>query len=138
MTWVVVESYSYPYEAQIAKSQLDAAGIVARIENEHMVNMNWLYSNAVGGVRLLVLEAFAEEAYQLIHQNFSEELDQQFDLAAEQCPYCGSNQLIPFTQGKRNAFIAFLLVGFPLYRYKHGMKCTQCDYFIEDQSSTDH
>ncbi|MCU4386420.1 DUF2007 domain-containing protein [Acinetobacter haemolyticus] len=58
MTWIVVKSFSFPYEAQIAKTQLEAAGIPAQIENEHTINMNWLYSNALGGVRLLVPNAY--------------------------------------------------------------------------------
>lgn len=97
-----------------------------------MINMNWLYSNALGGVRLLVLEQFAQEAYELIHQNLSDELNAEFDLEVERCPNCGSEELYPFTQGKRKAFTAFLLLGFPIARHKHGMKCAKCDYFIED------
>lgn len=59
MIWIIVQSFSFPYEAQIAKTQLEAAEIPARIENEHTINMDWLYSNALGGVRLLVLEIYA-------------------------------------------------------------------------------
>lgn len=66
MQWVVAETYSFPYEAQIAKTQLEAAEIPARIENEHTINMDWLYSNALGGVRLLVPESYAEEAKALL------------------------------------------------------------------------
>ncbi len=40
MQWVVAETYSFPYEAQIAKIQLEAAEIPARIENEHTINMD--------------------------------------------------------------------------------------------------
>ena len=133
MTWVVIETYSYPYEAQIAKTRLDAAEIPARIGDEHTINMNWLYSNALGGVRLWVPEPFAEQAYALIHEDLSEELAEQFDLDTPQCPNCGSTDLSPFTEGKRQAFMTFLFLGFPVSNNrKHGMKCTQCDYFIED------
>lgn len=36
--WVVIKSYSYPYEAQIAKARLTSVGIPAMIENEHTIN----------------------------------------------------------------------------------------------------
>lgn len=47
MTWIVLQSFSFPCEAQIAKMQLEVAEIPAHIENEHTINMGWLYSNAL-------------------------------------------------------------------------------------------
>jgi hypothetical protein len=128
MTWIVVQSFSFPYEAQIAKTQLEAAGIPVRIENEHTINMDWLYSNALGGVRLLVLEGDSEEARTLLAQDFSQQLQQQFGLS-ENCPNCGSSDIQPYTEGKRPAYLVFLLLGFPLFFYKNGMKCQRCQYF---------
>lgn len=128
MTWIVVQSFSFPYEAQIAKTQLEAAGIPARIENEHTINMDWLYSNGLGGVRLLVLESDLEEARTLLAQDFSKELQQQFGLS-ENCPNCDSSDIQPYTEGKRPAYLVFLLLGFPLFFYKNGMKCQRCQYF---------
>jgi hypothetical protein len=128
MTRIVVQSFSFPYEAQIAKTQLEAAEIPARIENEHTINMDWLYSNALGGVRLLVPENYAEEAKALLAQDFSQELEQQFG-ASESCPKCGSTDIQPYTEGKRPAYLVFLLLGFPLFSYKHGTKCQKCQHF---------
>ena len=128
MKWVVAETYSFPYEAQIAKTQLEAAGIPARIENEHTINMDWLYSNALGGVRLLVPDRYFEQAQALLAQDFSHELEQEFGLS-ERCPQCGSTDIKPYTEGKRPAYLVFLLLGFPLFSYKHGTKCQQCQHF---------
>lgn len=128
MKWVVAETYSFPYEAQIAKTQLEAADIPARIENEHTINMDWLYSNALGGVRLLVPDRYFEQAQALLAQDFSQELEQEFGLS-ERCPQCGSTDIKPYTEGKRPAYLVFLLLGFPLFSYKHGTKCQQCQHF---------
>ncbi len=128
MKWVVAETYSFPYEAQIAKTQLEAADIPARIENEHTINMDWLYSNALGGVRLLVPGRYLEQAQALLAQDFSQELEQEFGLS-ERCPQCGSTDIKPYTEGKRPAYLVFLLLGFPLFSYKHGTKCQQCQHF---------
>ncbi len=62
MQWIVIKTFSFPYEAQIAKTQLEAFGIPVYIENEHTINMDWFYSNALGGVRLLVPENYVDEA----------------------------------------------------------------------------
>ncbi|MGR3132514.1 DUF2007 domain-containing protein, partial [Vibrio vulnificus] len=35
------------------------------------------------------------------------------------------------TQGKRPAFLVFILLGFPLFFYKQGYKCNQCGEFSE-------
>lgn len=128
MKWVVAETYSFPYEAQIAKTQLEAAGILARIENEHTINMDWLYSNALGGVRLLVPDRYFEQAQALLAQDFSQELEHEFGLS-EHCPQFGSTDIKPYTEGKRPAYLVFLLLGFPLFSYKHGTKCQQCQHF---------
>ncbi len=53
MQWIVIKTFSFPYEAQIAKTQLEVFGIPVYIENEHTINMDWFYSNALGGVCLL-------------------------------------------------------------------------------------
>ncbi|OTG67679.1 DUF2007 domain-containing protein [Acinetobacter silvestris] len=133
MGWVVIESYSFPYEAQIAKAKLDSCDIPSYIENEHTINMNWLYSNAIGGVRLAVPESFKEEAYSLIHQDFSHEVVQHFEIPVEHCPACGSPEIEPYTQGKRSAFLVFIFLGFPLFFYKHGLRCKKCLHFYSDQ-----
>jgi hypothetical protein len=117
MTWIVVQSFSFPYEAHIAKTQLEAAGIPARIENEHTINMDWLYSNALGGVRVLVLESNLEEARALLAQDFSQELQEQFGLS-ENCPNCGSSDIQPYTEGKRPAYLVFYCLVFHYFFIK--------------------
>ncbi|NAR99351.1 DUF2007 domain-containing protein [Acinetobacter haemolyticus] len=129
MTWIIVKSFSFPYEAQIAKTQLEAAGIPAQIENEHTINMNWLYSNALGGVRLLVPNAYEDEAKMILTQDFSELLEQEFEGEKDCCPQCGSYDIEVYIKGKKPAYLLFLLIGFPLFSYTSGYKCQQCQYF---------
>ena len=52
---VTAAHYSFPWE-----------GITAFVADEHLVTMNWLYSNAVGGVRLRVLAEDVEPALPLL------------------------------------------------------------------------
>ena len=131
MQWVLLQSFSFPYEAQIAKSQLHAFGISARIENEHTINMDWLYSNALGGVRLLVLESDIEEAKQLLDQDYSDAVDDIFNIDHPKCPRCQSSEIIAYTKGKKPAFIVLLLFWFPLSKLEHGYRCQSCDHFFK-------
>lgn|SRR5690554_1902681 len=126
---IVIARFSFPYQAQIARASLDAAGIPAFVADEHTINMNWLYSNALGGVRLMVPRSRFAEAKTILETDFSEQLEPEPVLEPKLCPKCGSAAVEPHTQGKKPAFLVFLLLGFPLFFYRHGLRCTQCATF---------
>lgn len=133
---IVIARFSFPHEAHIAKANLESAGIESFIADEHTVNMQWLYSNAIGGVRLMVAEEDEEEANQILNSDFSQNLECDYDLETTEtekdvCPHCASRNLIAHTKGKQPAFIVFILLGFPLFFYKQGYKCNQCGKFSE-------
>ncbi|MEH0390679.1 DUF2007 domain-containing protein [Vibrio mimicus] len=131
---IVVARFSFPHEAHIARANLESAGIESFIADDHTVNTQWLYSNAIGGVRLMVLEKDFEEATEILTSDFSESLEKHSETEGEQqdiCPHCGSSEITAHTQGKRPAFLVFILLGFPLFFYKQGYKCNQCGEFSE-------
>ncbi len=110
-----IASFSFPHEAQIAKTSLDAAGIPVFIADEHTVNMQWLYSNALGGVKLQVPSQFAEQAKEILSPDLSCLADEEFGKTEITCKKCGSASTEPYTKGKKPACIVFLLLGFPLF-----------------------
>ena len=91
--------------------------------------MQWLYSDAMGGVRLLVPLELAERAHSILKEDFSENVNSEFNIPSERCPECGSIEIEPHTKGKQAAFVVFILLGFPLFFYEHGLKCKSCGYF---------
>lgn len=66
MSLVVVRRFRDPWSAALARAHLDAAGIETVLLDEHIVAQNWLYSNAVGGVRLCVEQGSADTARELL------------------------------------------------------------------------
>ena len=56
----------------MAKSILDSAGIESFLADENVISMNWLYSNALGGVKLQVRNADAAIASDLLNQKPSQ------------------------------------------------------------------
>lgn len=128
-TLKTVTSFSYPYEAQIAKANLESAGIPAYVADENTINMQWLYSDALGGVRVMVAERDLDQARELLNEDFTASLSAEVQVDEPRCRFCGSNQLEPYTEGKRPAFLAFLLIDFPLFKFKHGYKCKNCGAF---------
>ncbi|MES9086343.1 hypothetical protein ABEQ50_12470, partial [Cutibacterium acnes] len=65
--------------------------------------------------------------------DFSESVENEAipDKLKDVCPNCGSGDLSVHTKGKKPAFLVFILLGFPLFFYKHGYKCNQCGEFSE-------
>jgi hypothetical protein len=64
--WITVISFIYPHEAHLAKGKLESEGFEVVIKDELTVQVNNFYSNAIGGVKLLVKESDYENALQLL------------------------------------------------------------------------
>lgn len=128
---VVVGRFSFPHEAHIARGLLENSGITAFVTDEHTINANWLYSQALGEVKLSVPSSLAEEAKALLSRDFSDAVDAQFGEEVLVCPNCGSQEGENFTKGKLPAYMVFILIGFPLFFYQHGRKCSDCGEFWE-------
>lgn len=136
---VTVATYSQPYEAHLAQQRLQEAGIPAFIANEHTISINWLYSNALGGVQVLVPEDRAEEARRLLAEEPLGELPPDYEDPIL-CPKCGSYDTEPVTVRKVHVWIplllsaavfflfgpAFILLVFPLFFGGSGVLCHTC------------
>jgi hypothetical protein len=59
--------------ALVAKGLLDSAGIKCFLSDENTVRMDWMWSNALGGVRLWVREDDLPESTTLLGHDFSNE-----------------------------------------------------------------
>lgn len=63
---VTLATFDSAPEAHIVKGLLESAGIPSFIHNEYLVGVQWLYSTAVGGVQVQVLEKDLETALYLL------------------------------------------------------------------------
>src|SRR5690606_2144556 len=122
----VIATYSFPHEAQLARSKLEAFDIPAFVLDEHTINMHWLYSDALGGVKLAVPNTEVQLALELLQEEAAVEESDEPALAGSPC---GSHHLHACTKGKKPAFIIFLLLGFPLFFYQRGLRCDECSGF---------
>ncbi|HET6725112.1 MAG TPA: hypothetical protein VFH85_03820 [Gammaproteobacteria bacterium] len=73
--YVTVETYDTTTNAHIAMGRLRAEGIKARLADEHFVTMDWLYSIALGGIKLQVPRGQAQWAREILDTDYSEDLD---------------------------------------------------------------
>jgi len=122
---VTIGSYSTPFEANLVKSQLESAGIPVFIADEFTIGMNWLYSNALGGVKVQVPESLALEAQELLATEVRTSTTN--DIATTTCPQCGSKNTEDFLD-KRGSFLTWILLGFPLLLPSNKKKCSDCDH----------
>lgn len=72
---VVVGQYDNIPDAWIAKGRLEAEGIPCRLADQHLVQADWLYSIAVGGIKLQVAPAHAARAREILAADFSGDLE---------------------------------------------------------------
>lgn len=61
-SWKTILSFVYPHEAHLARTMLESEGFQVIIKDELTAQVNNFYSNAIGGVKLLVRESDSEKA----------------------------------------------------------------------------
>lgn len=122
---VTIGRYSTPYEANMAKSHLESEGIPAFIADEYTVGMNWLYSNALGGVKVQVPESMASEAQQILTAEIQHSRVCEPD--ADTCSKCGSKNTEDFLD-KRSAFLTWALLGLSLLLPTEKKRCNDCGH----------
>lgn len=123
---VTISRYSFPYEAHIARARLETEGIPAFVADEHTINMQWLYSDALGGVRLQVPEPYAQAAQAILAEDREPDLIEQQGEETKVCPHCGSANTEYHQIGRRWAFLIFIGIHFPLFPVQDGIKCRDC------------
>lgn len=64
--WFTITTFIYPHEAHLAKNFLEAEGIEVFLKDEWTVQINNLYSNAIGGVKLQVRKIQYDRAWKLL------------------------------------------------------------------------
>jgi len=119
---VTVGAFSKPEEANLLRSRLEAAGIPAFVRDELTIQMYWLYSNALGGVRVVVPDQHAEAAREIVS------LPPISEATPRTCPRCSSDQVFTLQWPKRVAYLSLLVVFFPLLLTRMRSKCRACGH----------
>ena len=144
---ITIATFSHPTEAYVLKTKLDAFGIWSFVADDNTVIMNWLYSNAIGGVKLQVKEADVEQAYQLLGlggQDLEDTADNLDEGDDEACPSCHSMNIYYNRYNMRLIFASWFLSwlwfvffvgfngGFAVPFFKRRWKCDDCGYEWKD------
>jgi hypothetical protein len=125
MSWSVIARFATLGEAEMARSAVEAAGIDVFLGDENTVSMNWMYSQALGGVKLLVPDEDRDQAAAILASRIEEgpvegvgsaeaeaagsPIDSVDDVL--RCPACGSADLRPVPRLKLFFFLSIGLYG---------------------------
>lgn len=126
---VTVRRYRDLAEAIVARSLLESAGISAWIADEHLVRMDWFYSNLVGGMRLQVDEGDEAAAREILEQAVPQTIAYGKEEVYEQptCPKCGSTE-IAFGGGteRGRSLVALYVLSIPVPPREPAWHCEAC------------
>jgi len=137
--WVTVATFSQPVEAHLARTRLEAEGIRCIVADEFLVRVNWLLSNAIGGVKLMVPAWEADRARELLRPR-----PRLVDVADEACPDAGAGDdlICPSCRSydvyfhrfdRRVAGLFWLFAGFIVPWRSQKWVCKECGYEWKDR-----
>jgi hypothetical protein len=109
---------------QLSKSGLEAFDIDASLADADTIGVNWLWSNALGGVKVQVPESEVEEARRVLAAEPGDEPDAP---EATVCPCCGSADTHYFLD-KRASFLTWLVLGIPVVPAFSRRACAGCGF----------
>lgn len=134
---VTIRRYRDLPNALLAKSALDSAGIECFLFDENLIRMDWLWSNAIGGVKLCVRQDDMPAALALLDQGPTEKFDSgdSGEYKQPRCPCCGSLDVSFGDIGKCLSYVTIAL-GVPLPVKRGGWKCHSCGHVWYDSEDS--
>lgn len=125
---VTIERFRDLPEALLAKGKLESAGIRCFLADSELVRTDWLWSNAIGNMRLQVRSEDAADALEVLHEPAPEIfLDDEVGEFYQQprCPKCNSSD-IGFESIDRKLSYGLMLIGLPIPIRKNNWRCAEC------------
>ncbi|WP_138774309.1 putative signal transducing protein [Desulfohalovibrio reitneri] len=119
----IVFTSLHSWEVRLMQQELEAEGIPAVVEDEGVVGANWLYANAVGGVKLRVHAEDAERAGRVVHEFQGKDASG----TVSRCPACGGSNV----RGERwpvlGVIASYFLLGVP-FLFRKQWRCRDCGH----------
>lgn len=126
---VTVETFSTPWEAQLARARLETEGIDAVIADEHFARLYGPLTSSLGGIRLKVREEDAPRAAEILqdrHPIPEIYLVTEEDAAQPRCPGCKSEHLELERWSRIGILGSWVLLGVPLPIPRRRWICRHC------------
>jgi len=129
MPFTAIRSFDSYIPASMLMQRLEEEGIKVYLQDEHTVTLSPMFSNAIGGIKLMVLDDQLERATELIKK-----YEQDYHVAGA-CPKCGSLKVQYITlQNTTNWIVGIISWLFSNYAVsvKQVYHCYECNYEFEN------
>ncbi len=131
--WVTIATYWTPVDAQMARLRLESGGVDVVILDENIIATDWLYANAVGGIKLKVPAASADRALALLVRpsvtDVARNDGQPVSDGQILCPRCGSADIYPVRLSRRLSYLALFICSLLLpLALGRRIRCAACGY----------
>lgn len=135
---VTVRKFLYPPEALLAKGSLESAGIQSYLVDDNVINMNWFYSNALGGIKLKVQPEDVDAANEILNQPIPETIEVEGVGKYEQ-PKCPKCQSLDVGYRELDKFVSYgsAYVGVPIPVHNKAWTCHACHHAWEEAATED-
>lgn len=126
---VIIRRYRDLPIALVERSVLDSAGIEGFLADDVMIRLDWLISNALGGIKLWVRGSEATEAREVLAAGIPETFEAEGvgEYRQPKCPNCSSLD-ISFEELDRKIAHVSLLIGIPIPAVRRGWNCHACGH----------
>lgn len=111
MKFVPVWSYDNYVSAHIAMGRLEEDGFNCWLKDENTVTIDPILTNAVGGIKLMVAETEAQNAFEILKQL------QREHKATTACPKCNSHNIEVVSTPRKASNWASAIIGFLFTSY---------------------
>jgi len=115
-------------EADLLESRLEAEGISVFLLGKYHINLYWLISRAIGGIKVQVKKSDAEKAREIVSLLRESQLEIKTEKATFHCPKCGSSDIRLKRKAWKIAFLSLFLFAIPLPFRKNIAICNSCGY----------
>jgi len=128
--FILLKQFDDPIQARLFIAKLENEGIQCIIENENLIAMDPLLSNAIGGINIKIHKADYSNAKEIIHLLENSTMTNDEDEIIK-CPNCNSDKLFIGQKSMKgvigilSALLSILFLVYSIF-YETRKKCKSC------------
>ena len=117
-----VATFWKPEEAHLFRMRLASSGIDSFIQDESIIQLDMLFANVLGGVRVQV----AEEDVPAVRELLAEDPGVPAEADEPRCPKCGATAIETEQFSRWFAYLTLVLIHIPILYFRRRLRCGSC------------
>lgn len=127
---ITIATFDNSLDAESVRGKLEAEGIQTFLKDENIVSIMWLYSTAVGGIKLQISSDDEIQAREILARPEERIPVDHVVIGSSEivCPSCQSNNIKKENYSRAVTAMSILLLGFPIPYPSVRYRCFYCDH----------